>query len=58
MSVVVGVGVDTGVHVYSALLAARREGHAPREAAPRQRAATARAVLFAAITAGAAFARS
>ena len=56
MSVVVGVGVDTGVHVYSALLAARREGHAPREAARLARSRTARAVLFAAITAGAAFA--
>jgi predicted RND superfamily exporter protein len=56
MSVVVGVGVDTGVHVYAALLDARREGHAPREAAAIARKRTARAVLFAACTAGAAFA--
>lgn len=56
MSVVVGVGVDTGVHVYAALLDARREGHAPDEAAAIARKRTARAVLFAAATAGAAFA--
>lgn len=56
MSVVVGVGVDTGVHVYAALLDARREGHAPAEAAAIARKRTARAVLFAATTAAAAFA--
>jgi predicted RND superfamily exporter protein len=56
MSVVVGVGVDTGVHVYAALLQARREGHAPDEAARLARRRTARAVLFAATTAAAAFA--
>ncbi len=56
MSVVVGVGVDTGVHVYAALLDARREGHDAREAARLARKRTARAVLFAAVTAGAAFA--
>lgn len=56
MSVVVGVGVDTGVHVYAALLEARRAGHAPREAAAIARRRTARAVLFAATTAAAAFA--
>ncbi|MEZ4312392.1 MAG: MMPL family transporter [Polyangiaceae bacterium] len=56
MSVVVGVGVDTGVHVYAALLDARREGHAPAEAASIARKRTARAVMFAAITAAAAFA--
>ncbi len=55
-SVVVGVGVDTGVHVYAALLAARREGLSPRAAADAARRRTARAVLFAAATAGAAFA--
>ncbi|MBK8255410.1 MAG: MMPL family transporter [Polyangiaceae bacterium] len=56
MSVVVGVGVDTGVHVYAALLEARRAGHAPAEAASIARKKTARAVLFAATTAAAAFA--
>ncbi len=56
MSVVVGVGVDTGVHMYAALLQARREGHPPAEAAALARRRTARAVLFAATTAGAAFA--
>ena len=56
MSVVVGVGVDTGVHMYAALLQARREGHPPAEAAALARKRTARAVLFAATTAGAAFA--
>ncbi|HRI66915.1 MAG TPA: MMPL family transporter, partial [Polyangium sp.] len=47
MSVVVGVGVDTGVHVYAALLEARREGLAPRDAARRARQKTARSVLLA-----------
>ncbi len=56
MSVVVGVGVDTGVHVYAALLDARRAGLAPRAAADAARRRTASAVLFAACTAGAAFA--
>jgi len=55
-SVVVGVGVDTGVHVYAALLEARRDGLGPRDAALRARNETARPVLVAAITAGAAFA--
>jgi len=55
MSVVVGVGVDTGVHVYAALLEARRAGHAPREAAQIARAKTAKSVLLAASTAAAAF---
>lgn len=55
-SVVVGVGVDTGVHVYAALLAARREGLGPAEAAVEARRRTARAVLVAATTAAAAFA--
>lgn len=55
MSVVVGVGVDTGVHVYAALLEARREGLGPEEAARAARARTGRAVLIAAGTAGAAF---
>ncbi len=55
MSVVVGVGVDTGVHVYAALLEARRAGLEPREAARVARRKTARSVLFAAGTAAAAF---
>ncbi|WP_437981935.1 MMPL family transporter [Sorangium sp. So ce117] len=55
MSVVVGVGVDTGVHVYAALLEARREGLDPEAAARAARARTSRAVLIAAVTAGAAF---
>jgi len=55
MSVVVGVGVDTGVHVYAALLEARRDGLAPAAAARVARQRTQRPVLVAAITAGAAF---
>lgn len=55
MSVVIGVGVDTGVHVYAALLEARREGLAPRDAASAARTRTLRPVLVAAVTAGAAF---
>ncbi|MFT3766686.1 MAG: MMPL family transporter [Minicystis sp.] len=54
-SVVVGVGVDTGVHVYAALLDARREGLAPADAAREARRRTTRAVLTAAFTAAAAF---
>lgn len=55
MSVVVGVGVDTGVHVYAALLEARREGLDPEAAGRAARARTSRAVLIAAVTAAAAF---
>jgi len=55
MSVVVGVGVDTGVHVYAALLEARRAGLGPKEAARAARNKTARSVLYAAGTAAAAF---
>lgn len=55
MSVVVGVGVDTGVHVYAALLDARREGYSPGEAARIARRRTGRTALLAAVTAGAAF---
>jgi hypothetical protein len=55
MSVVVGVGVDTGVHVYAALLDARREGYSPADAARMARLRTARPVLLAATTAAAAF---
>lgn len=54
-SVVVGVGVDTGVHVYAALLDARREGLGPAEAAQAARRKTTRAVMMAAVTAAAAF---
>ena len=56
MSVVIGVGVDTGVHVYAALLEARQEGLSPTDAARRARARTQKPVLVAATTAGAAFA--
>ncbi|MCC6763735.1 MAG: MMPL family transporter [Deltaproteobacteria bacterium] len=56
MSVVIGVGVDTGVHVYAALLEARRAGLDARAAAAVARRTTARAVLLAAVTAAAAFA--
>jgi predicted RND superfamily exporter protein len=55
-AVVVGVGVDTGVHVYAALLDGRRAGHSPREAARYARAATARPTLTAATVAALAFA--
>ena len=50
-----GVGVDTGVHVYAALLDARSEGFAPAEAAVEARRRTTRAVMMAAVTAAAAF---
>jgi predicted exporter len=55
-AVVVGVGVDTGVHVYAALLDARREGLPPARAAARARAATWRPTLTAAAVAAVAFA--
>ncbi len=55
-SVVVGVGFDTGVHVYAALLEARRDGAPPAEAARIARAKTARPVLTAAVIAAVAFA--
>lgn len=54
-SVVVGVGFDTGVHVYAALLDARREGFSPSDAAREARRRTGRPVLVAAAIAGAAF---
>lgn len=54
-SVVVGVGVDTGVHVYAALLEARRSGLAPSDAAHQARRRTMRPVLTAAVTASFAF---
>jgi uncharacterized protein len=55
-SIVVGVGFDTGVHVYAALLDGRRAGLSPREAAAYARKKTARPVLVAAAIAGVAFA--
>jgi predicted exporter len=55
-AVVVGVGVDTGVHVYAALLDARRAGMSPREAAAEARRKTARPTLVAATAAASAFA--
>jgi predicted RND superfamily exporter protein len=55
-AVVVGVGVDTGVHVYAALLDARRGGLVGADAARAARAATARPTLTAAAVAGVAFA--
>ena len=54
-AVVVGVGVDTGVHVYAALLDARRAGHAGAKAAREARAATWRPTLTAAVVAAVAF---
>jgi predicted RND superfamily exporter protein len=55
-AVVIGVGVDTGVHVYAALLDGRRRGLAPAEAAAYARRATWKPTLLAAIAAGLAFA--
>jgi uncharacterized protein len=54
-AVVVGVGVDTGVHVYAALLDARRAGLAGADAAREARAATWRPTLTAAAIAAVAF---
>ena len=55
-AVVVGVGVDTGVHVYAAFLEARRSGLAPAEAARHARSETWRPTLTAALVAAVAFA--
>ena len=55
-AVVVGVGVDTGVHVYAALLEGRRRGLAPHDAARFARMSTWRPTLLAAVAAGLAFA--
>jgi predicted exporter len=55
-AVVVGVGVDTGVHVYAAIIDARRAGCPPREAARRARATTWQPTLTAAAIASIAFA--
>ena len=54
-AVVVGVGVDTGVHVYAALLEGRRLGLPPRDAAAHARRKTARPTLLAALAAGLTF---
>jgi predicted RND superfamily exporter protein len=54
-AVVVGVGVDTGVHVYAALLEGRRRGLSPHDAARYARKETWRPTLTAAIVAGLAF---
>jgi predicted RND superfamily exporter protein len=54
-AVVVGVGVDTGIHVYSALLDARREGLGPHDAAVAARARTWRPTMVAATVAAFAF---
>ncbi|HSQ66156.1 MAG TPA: MMPL family transporter [Polyangiaceae bacterium] len=55
-AVVVGVGVDTGVHVYAALLDGRRAGLDPVAAAAFARKKTGRPTMLAAIAAGATFA--
>lgn len=55
-AVVVGVGVDTGVHVYAALLDARRAGHVGADAAWIARAAMWTPTLTAAAVAAVAFA--
>lgn len=54
-AVVVGVGVDTGVHVYAALLEGRRKGLSPKDAAVFARDKTARPTLLAALAAGCTF---
>ncbi|WP_394823757.1 MMPL family transporter [Pendulispora albinea] len=55
-AVVVGVGVDTGVHVYAKLLEGRRQGLTPAAAARFARETTWRPTLLAALAAGFAFA--
>ncbi|MCL2723216.1 MAG: MMPL family transporter [Polyangiaceae bacterium] len=55
-AVVIGVGVDTGVHVYGHLLMARREGHAPATSAAIALRETWRPTLGAALASGGAFA--
>ncbi|MEO7109104.1 MAG: MMPL family transporter [Polyangiaceae bacterium] len=54
-AVVIGVGVDTGVHVYAALLDGRRRGLSPDDAAKFARSATWKPTLLAAVAAGLAF---
>lgn len=55
-AVVVGVGVDTGVHVYGALLDGRRRGLSPEESARAARHEATRPTLVAAFAAACAFA--
>ncbi len=55
-AVVVGVGVDTGVHVYAALLEGRAMGLDPNAAAHHARKRTGRPTMLAAIAAGVTFA--
>ena len=55
-AVVVGVGVDTGVHVYAALLEGRRSGMSPQHAARYARSVTWQPTLTAAGVASVAFA--
>lgn len=55
LAVVVGVGLDTGIHVYGALLDARRHGMSPADAASFARRDTARPTLLAASIAAIAF---
>src|SRR6185312_14688375 len=55
-AVVVGVGVDTGVHVYAALLEGRAMGLDPNAAALHARKRTGRPTMLAAIAAGVTFA--
>jgi uncharacterized protein len=54
-AVVVGVGVDTGVHVYASILEARAQGLSPADAAREARARTWRPTLGAAVAAAGAF---
>ena len=54
-AVVVGVGVDTGVHVYAALLDGRRKGLDPKAAADYAREKTTRPTMLAALAAGCTF---
>jgi predicted RND superfamily exporter protein len=54
-AVVIGVGVDTGVHVYARLLHGRREGLAPAVAAAAARRETWKPTMGAALAAAGAF---
>lgn len=55
-AIVLGVGMDTGVHLYDRVLAERRRGHDPASAAAIALRALGVPVLTAALTAAAAFA--
>jgi uncharacterized protein len=54
-SVVLGVGADSGVHLYAATLSALREGCAPEQAPASARREVGKPVLLAAVSAGGAF---